>query len=72
MKYNTQNAKIKVITEKTLVVGIDVGSEIHFARAFDWRNYEFSQKPLEFSNTAEGFETFKTWVEGLKAKHGMD
>ena len=24
MKYNTQNAKIKSITEKTLIVGIDV------------------------------------------------
>ena len=35
MKYNTQNAKIKSITEKTLIVGIDVGSETHFARAFD-------------------------------------
>ena len=42
MKYNTQNAKIKSITEKTLIVGIDVGSETHFARAFDWRNYEYS------------------------------
>ena len=31
MKYNTQNAKIKSITEKTLIVGIDVGSETHFA-----------------------------------------
>ena len=30
MKYNTQNAKIKSITEKTLIVGIDVGlSLIH-------------------------------------------
>ena len=28
MNYNTQNAKIASITEKTLVVGIDVGSEI--------------------------------------------
>ena len=27
MKSNTQNAKITAITEKTLVVGIDVGSE---------------------------------------------
>ena len=27
MKYNTQNAKIASITEKTLIVGIDVGSE---------------------------------------------
>lgn len=43
MKYNTQNAKIESITEKTLIVGIDVGSETHYARAFDWRNYEYSK-----------------------------
>ena len=35
MKSNTQNAKIKAITEKTLVLGIDVGSETHYARALD-------------------------------------
>ncbi len=28
MKYNTQNAKIASITEKTLIVGIDVGKII--------------------------------------------
>ena len=54
MNYNTQNAKIASITEKTLIVGIDVGSETHYARAFDWRNYEYSKKPLEFSNTEAG------------------
>ena len=27
MKYNTQNSKIASITEKTLIVGIDVGSQ---------------------------------------------
>ena len=27
MKSNTQNAKIEAVTENTLVVGIDVGSE---------------------------------------------
>ena len=27
MKSNTQNAKIEAITEKTLVLGIDVGSK---------------------------------------------
>ena len=37
MNYNTQNAKIASITEKTLIVGIDVGSETHYARAFNWR-----------------------------------
>ena len=63
MKYNTQNAKIASITEKTLVLGIDVGSETHYARAFDWRNYEYSKTPLAFSNDEVGFLTFKAWVE---------
>lgn len=35
MKY-TQNERILQITEKTLIVGIDVGSEKHYARAFNW------------------------------------
>ena len=63
MNCNTQNAKIASITEKTLIVGIDVGSETHFARAFDWRNYEYTKKPLEFSNTEAGFMMFKAWVQ---------
>ena len=70
MKYNTQNAKIASITEKTLVLGIDVGSETHYARAFDWRNYEYSKTPLAVSNDEVGFLTFKAWVEDLKEKHG--
>ena len=72
MKYNTQNAKIKSITENTLIVGIDVGSETHFARAFDWRNYEYSKKPLEFSNNEAGFMIFKAWVGNIAEKHGKD
>ena len=70
MNCNTQNAKIASITEKTLIVGIDVGSETHYARAFDWRNYEYTKKPLEFSNTEAGFQTFKAWMEDMAEKHG--
>ena len=72
MKSNTQNAKITAITEKTLIVGIDVGSETHYARAFSWRGFEFSRKPLEFSNSEEGFEMLKAWIEDLKKKRGLD
>ena len=50
MNYNTQNAKIASITEKTLIVGIDVGSETHYARAFSWRNYEYSKKPVSYTH----------------------
>ena len=63
MNCNTQNAKIAAITEKTLVVGIDIGSETHYARAFDWRGYEYSKKPFMFNNDDEGFETFQIWIE---------
>ena len=70
MNCNTQNAKIASITEKTLIVGIDVGSGTHYARAFDWRNYEYTKKPLEFSNTEAGFQTLKAWMEELAEKHG--
>ena len=43
MKSNTQNKKIEAITETTLVIGIDVGSETHYAGAFDYRGIEFSR-----------------------------
>lgn len=72
MNCNTQNAKIESITEKTLIVGIDIGSETHFARAFDWRNYEYSKKPFAFSNNEVGFMTFKAWMEELAEKYGKD
>ena len=45
MKSNTQNAKIEAITEKTLVLGIDVGSEMHYTRAFDYKGI-FNRKLL--------------------------
>ena len=69
MKSNTQNAKIEVITEKTLVLGIDVGSETHYARAFDYRGIEYSKKPFKFSNTEVGFATFKEWILDLKERY---
>lgn len=72
MNYNTQNAKIAAITEKTLVVGIDIGSETHYARAFDWRGYEYSKKPFAFSNDEAGFALFSAWMEDIKEKHGKD
>lgn len=65
MNYNTQNAKIASITEKTLIVGIDVGSETHYARAFNWRNYEYSKKPFAFSNDEAGFASFKAWMDDM-------
>ena len=63
MKSNTQNTKIKAITETTLVIGSDVGSEMYYARALNYRGIEYSGKPFKFSNTKAGFKTMKTWIE---------
>ena len=34
------------------------------------RNFEYTRKPLEFSNTEAGFLTFKAWMEDIAEKHG--
>lgn len=72
MDCNTQNAKIASITEKTLIIDIKVDRETHYAGAFNWRNYEYSKKPLGFYNTADGFMTFKAWENCCSPRHEAD
>lgn len=57
----TQNDKISQVTNTTLVVGIDISSETHYARAFDWRGLELS-KVFRFESTSYGFENFSEWL----------
>lgn len=61
MKRN-QNQKISQIKNETLVVGIDIGKETHYARAFDYRGIELA-KLLRFSNTAQGYEALGSWMK---------
>ena len=60
MKY-THNEKILQIKETTLIVGIDVGSEKHYARAFNFRGVEYG-KLLIFDNNAEGIAKLEEWT----------
>ena len=39
----TQNEKIRQVTETPMVIGVDIASEIHWARAFDWRGLELGE-----------------------------
>lgn len=55
-----------------MVLGIDVGSETHYARDFDYRGIEYLKKPFKFSNTEAGFVTFKEWILDLKERHEKD
>ncbi|MFR2684999.1 MAG: IS110 family transposase [Roseburia intestinalis] len=67
----TQNDRLKQVTSDTLIVGVDVGSQTHFCRAFDWRGFELSRRVFKFSNTGMGFLTFLRWTEELMNKTEM-
>ena len=61
----TQNQKISQVTEATLIVGVDIGSETNFARAFNWRGQELSKKVFRFNNSQEGFQSFLAYSNTL-------
>jgi len=65
----TQNIKISQITEETLIVGVDIGSTLHYARSFDWRGIE-TGKVYKFANSRDGFEMFSNWIKKQQEKTG--
>lgn len=70
MKYK-QNEKILQVTEKTLVIGIDIAKEVHYARAFNFRRIELD-KVISFKNTSGGFNSFNQWIREVMSKHNLD
>jgi transposase len=52
-----------------LIVGIDVGKQTHYARAFDFRGLELA-KLLRFSNSRQGYEDLESWMQGIMKEHG--
>lgn len=62
----TQNDRLNQVTSDTLIVGVDVGSQTHFCRAF-----ELSRRVFKFSNTRMEFLTFPRWTEELMKKTEM-
>ncbi len=67
----TQNEKIRQLTESTMVVGMDIASDRHWARAFDWRGIELS-KPFHFENDAEGFAYLMAWMRDVAVREKKD
>ena len=69
---STQNKKIEQVKETTMVVGIDVGSDKHYFRAFNWRGIEVTRKPVSFMNSKEGFDSFYIYVTELMQKNDFE
>ena len=62
----TQNEKIAQVTEKTLIIGVDIGSESHYARAFNWRGQELGKKVFHFNDDVLGYQAFGEWISSHK------
>lgn len=57
-----KNRKLSFISDDMLILGCDVGSEIHYTRAIDTRGRELSKSAFSFCNTLEGFQSVKEWA----------
>ena len=67
MNFNT-NEKINQVTEKTLVIGIDIAKKKHFACAVDERG-RVLQKSFPFTQTSDGFEWLYERLIALREMH---
>ncbi len=65
-----KNEKLSFISDDMLIVGCDVGSEIHYARAIDSRGRELGKSVFSFDNDSEGFQSTKEWAVQIAAEHG--
>ena len=62
------NTKLEVITDRVLIVGIDVAKKEHVARIIDNRGVELSER-IHFENTREGFGSFTDNINKVKDLH---
>ncbi|MFC9601840.1 IS110 family transposase [Peribacillus butanolivorans] len=66
-----QNQLIERISDRHLVVGVDIAQQFHVARAVNYRGIVVGD-PLTFENNEEGFNKFLEWINKLKAKNRLD
>ena len=59
-----QNQLIERITDKHLVVGVDIAQQTHVARAVNFRGI-VQGNPIVFDNHEEGFLRLQQWLSEL-------
>jgi len=64
----TQNERLATITAKTIIVGVDIAKEEHWARITDSRGMEL-RKPIKVNNSTSGFENLLENVDKMKQKY---
>jgi transposase len=66
-----QNQLIERISDKHLVIGVDIAQELHVARAVNFRGIVVGD-PLTFENNEDGFAKLLQWINQLKSLKGFD
>jgi transposase len=66
-----QNQLIERISDKHLVVGVDIAQQTHVARAVTFRGIVVGD-PLPFENNEDGFVRLLEWINQLKNIKGLD
>lgn len=66
-----QNQLIERITEKHLVVGVDIAQQFHVARAVNFRGIVVGD-PITFPNNEEGFSSLLIWINSIKRLHKLE
>lgn len=59
-----QALRLSQITEKTLIVGVDIAKNTHWARCQDFRGVPLS-KPFRFDNTKSGIQSLELWIKKI-------
>src|SRR5699024_2925047 len=68
---NNLNQRLNQVSEKTLIIGIDIAKRTHYACAVDYRGYELS-KSYSFKQSRDGFKQFLDSILDLRFSHGKN
>jgi transposase len=66
-----QNQLIERISEKHLVVGVDIAQQLHVARAVNFRGIVVGD-PLTFENSEDGFASLLKWIVKLQRLNKLE
>ncbi|MFJ7472101.1 IS110 family transposase [Peribacillus frigoritolerans] len=66
-----QNQLIERISDKHLVVGVDIAQQLHVARAVNFRGIVVGD-PLAFENNEDGFARLLKWMDKLQRLNKLD
>jgi transposase len=67
---NALDKKLDMITQATLIVGVDIAKKVQWARFCDHTGREIG-RPLRLENNTEGFESLREIIESLRVERSL-